>query len=108
MKTVNPYPERTIYKFLDEATNLFWNGNLKKGSPSYFNEIGIEYRSAKVAEEAFRAYEITRLGVFRNEAASGCHGGLQGRICRDRPPAFHGDAARHALDRLWDKVRQEP
>ena len=62
LKTKNPFPERRLYKFQDEQTGLFWNGNLKPNGV-FFNDTGIEYRSLKVAEEAFRAYEFMRLSV---------------------------------------------
>jgi len=51
-----------LYKFVDEATGLFWTGDLKGPSEKLFNQRGIEYRSAKAADEAFRNYEITRVG----------------------------------------------
>ncbi len=70
MKTVNPHPRHMLYKFLDEATGLFWNGSLKWVSlkeratavQDCFNEVGIEYRSEKASNEAFRNYEVTRVG----------------------------------------------
>jgi hypothetical protein len=60
-RDINPFPEHRIIKFLDEATGLFWTGILKPGA-IYFETVGVEYRHDKVAEEAFRNYEITRVG----------------------------------------------
>ena len=61
-KSVNPYPQGVLYKFLDEATGLFWTGafdtEFRRGS---FSEKGLELRSQKVAENVFRTYEFRRV-----------------------------------------------
>jgi hypothetical protein len=60
----NPNSEPRLFKFIDEATNLFWTGKLKAGgSDALFGERGMEFRSRTAAEEAFCNYEVTRLGM---------------------------------------------
>jgi len=50
-----------VFKFIDEATGLFWNGKLKQHVEICFGEHAIEYRNRKAALAAFRNYEVIRL-----------------------------------------------
>ena len=56
----SPFPEDHAYTFLDEASGLFWTGELKDKGQPLFAPKGIEYRNRKAAEESWRNYEITR------------------------------------------------
>lgn len=57
---ITQFPENHAYTFLDEATGLFWTGELKDRGQALFAPKGIEYRNRKAAEESWRNYEITR------------------------------------------------
>lgn len=53
-------PSQRIFKFIDPTTGLWWSGNLRQNSQSLFNERGIEFKSKKAADEAWRTYEVHR------------------------------------------------
>jgi hypothetical protein len=53
-------PNKLIFKFRDDATGLFWMGKLTGLVGPLFTEQGVEYRSQKGADDAFRYYEVAR------------------------------------------------
>ncbi len=63
----NPFPDMHVFSFIDEASGLFWTGQLKDEAQTLFSKRGIEYRTRKAAEEAWRNYEITRQGQAERE-----------------------------------------